>query len=282
MKYTLPAGFNLVRAQELASLVNAAYDQFTQGPAWALPADYTLVKSLSAREIWKGFGLLANLIPQVIPPVPFGFVATKGTDVYVIIRGTRTPLEWFDDFTAFPVDFVPNGQPWGKVTRGFNLLYNDLRPQVAAALSQIVTEGGSLNSVFLSGHSLGAALAHLAAAGLYAQFHAHPVSYTFSGPRAGEHQFAQTFLDANLPTWRIFNTEDIVPTVPPAAIQMATPNMGMNGLTPVTQNLASLIHLSAVGYQHVGYPVGVTFHREIVADNHNLDYLIAELALPTQ
>lgn len=71
-----------------------------------------------------------------------------------------------------------------------------------------------------------------------------------------------------------------MPTVPPAAIQMATPNMGMNDLTPVTQNLASLIHLSAVGYQHVGYPIGVTFHSEIVSDNHSLDNLIEELALP--
>jgi triacylglycerol lipase len=280
MKYTLPEGFNLARAQELATLVNAAYNQFNQGPAWVIPADYKLVATLSAREIWKELGPLANLIPpQMIPMVPFGFVATKGTDVYVIFRGTRTPLEWFDDFTAFPVNFAPNGQPWGKITRGFSLLYNDLRPQLADVLSQIVTEGGSLNSVFLSGHSLGAALAHIAAADIFAQFNAHPVSYTFSGPRAGEHQFAQTFLDADLPTWRVFNTEDIVPTVPPAAIQMATPNMGMNGLTPVTQNLASLIHLSAVGYQHVGYPIGVTFHREIVADNHNLDYLIAELAV---
>jgi hypothetical protein len=119
MKYTLPPRFNLARAQELATLVNAV-----QGAAWVIPEGYTLAKSLSAKETWKGFGHVANLIPEVSHALPFGFVATKGTDLYVIIRGTRTPLEWFDDFTAFLVNFAPNGQPWGKIARGFSLLYN--------------------------------------------------------------------------------------------------------------------------------------------------------------
>lgn len=280
MKYTLPAGFDLARAQELAKLVNAAYDQQTQGGGWHIPAGYTLVKSLSAKEAWKTSGPLSNFFTQAVPPTPFGFVASKGKDLYVIIRGTKTPLEWFDDFTAFPVAFAPNGKAWGKTTRGFSMLYADLGGQIIDGVSQFVAGGGALDSVFISGHSLGAALAHLAAAGINAQFNAHPVTYTFSGPRAGEHQFADTYLAANLPTWRIFNTEDVVPTVPPAAIQVSTPNAGMHGLTPITQNLANFIQLPVVGYQHVGYPVGVTFHRELVADNHSMDLLIQEVALP--
>src|SRR4249919_550946 len=72
----LPEGFNLARAQELATLVNAAYNQFNQGPSWVIPAGYKLVATLSAREVWKELGPLANLIPpQMIPMVPFGFVA---------------------------------------------------------------------------------------------------------------------------------------------------------------------------------------------------------------
>ena len=276
-KYTLPATFSTARAEELAALVNAAYNQLDQGPGWNPPQGYNVVAPLSAKEPWKGLGPLANFLGPIVSPVPFGFVATKGTDIYVVIRGTKTPLEWFDDFTSLPVAFTPNGQNWGRITKGFSLLYRDLGPQIEAALQQINAGGGSLGSIFITGHSLGAALAHIAAAGITAKFAVKPVSYTFSGPRAGDHGFAAATDTATLVTWRIFNTEDIVPTVPPAAVQMATPNMGMHGLTPVTHALTAMVSLGIAGYQHIGYPVGVTFHEEVVADNHDMNRLLQEL-----
>jgi triacylglycerol lipase len=278
MKYTFPAGFSLSRAQELAALVNAAYNQLDQGAAWQPPANYKILAALSAKEIWKGIGPLAHIAAPFLPSVPFGFVAAKDTDLYVVIRGTKTPLEWLDDFTATPVAFNPNGQSWGKITRGFDAIYEYIGPEIIKALGDYKNGGGSLNSVFVTGHSLGAALAHIAAGGICAQFGNQPVSYTFSGPRAGEAQFAAAFAKAQLTTWRLFNTEDIVPTVPPAAIQMASPNMGMHGFTPMTQALSSFVQLSAVGYQHVGYPLAVTFHSDLVADNHNMDRLVQEAA----
>jgi hypothetical protein len=59
--------------------------------------------------------------------VPFGFVATKGSDAYVVVRGTQTPLEWFDDATVLPVPFAPN---WGNTTQGFKVIYNQLSPTI--------------------------------------------------------------------------------------------------------------------------------------------------------
>jgi len=38
--------------------------------------------------------------------------------------------------------------------------------------------------------------------------------------------------------------------------------------------------LSPLGYQHIGYPVAATFHRDTVADNHSLDELCIEIAKP--
>src|SRR5262245_6926679 len=187
------------------------------------------------------------MLEHLIKPVPFGFVATKGNDVYVVIRGTKTPLEWFDDFTAQPVSFQPSGKPWGNTMRGFKLLYDDLGPQISQALGTLQAGGGALHSIFVTAHSVGAALAHLSAAETMAQFGAKPVSYTFCGPRAGDPQFVAAFETANLLTWRIFNTEDIVPTVPPAAVQLATPSMGMHGMTAMTQSLIKFVQLSPVG-----------------------------------
>jgi triacylglycerol lipase len=278
MKYTYPAAFDRNRAQELVALIDQAYAQLNQGAAWQPPAGYTIVAPLSSKEYWKIPGPMTGLLQNLLQPVPFGFVAHKNTtgEVYVVIRGTITPLEWFDDFTAQPVAFQPAGASWGKTTLGFNTIYGDLGPQIAQALTGLQA-AGPLPPIFVTGHSLGAALAHLAAAGIAAQFAVEPTSYTFCGPRAGDPGFAAAFVTAGLTTWRMYNTEDIVPTVPPAAVQITTQNMGMQGFSLISQALIKFVQLSPIGYEHIGYPIAATFHADTVADNHNQDSLFAEI-----
>ena len=227
--------FDLDRALQLAALVNCAYNQYTQPNAWKLPDGFVLLPpALTAKEHWK-LGPLSNVLAEhlqaSLSPVPFGFMGTIGTDVFVVIRGTKTPLEWFDDFSAEPSPFTPNNVSWGTTGVGYMRIFDDLGPQIIQTLTTYQEGGGSLESVYVTGHSLGAALAHLAAANIAAVFGVKPISYTFSGPRAGDSKFAAAVEAAGLQTWRMFNTDDIVPTVPPAAVQFATPNMGMSALT---------------------------------------------------
>jgi len=281
MKYTYPPAFDRVRAKELLALVDQAYAQLNQGAAWRPPAGYTILTPLTTKEYWKIPGPVTNILQHLLPSVPFGFVAQKAVtgEVYVVIRGTITPLEWFDDFTAQPVPFQPNGKSWGKTTQGFNTIYGDLGPQIANAIGGLqVAPPAPLPPIFVTGHSLGAALAHLAAAGIAAQFGAQPTSYTLSGPRTGDSAFAAAFVNAGLTTWRMFNTEDIVPTVPPAAVEITTPNMGMQGISLVSQSLIKFVQLSPLGYQHIGYPIAATFHSDSVEGNHNQDSLVAEIS----
>ena len=284
MKYTFPPGFDLARAMQLAGLVNCAYDQFVTPTAWTSPKNFVaLPPALTVREYWRlgpASVAIAEHLPIAIPPVFFGFIGTIGNDIFVVIRGTKTPLEWFDDFAAEPTPFTPSGQSWGKTGHGYARLFNDLSPQILQLLGSYKAGGGSLNSIYVTGHSLGAALAHLTAAAIAAEFGVKPVTYTFSGPRAGDSSFAAATRAAGLETWRIFNTEDIVPTVPPAAVQCATPSMGMHVMTPMTQALSSFVKLSTIGYQHVGHPIAVSFHYDVVADNHSLDYLCGEIQKP--
>ena len=102
MKYTFPPGFDLSRALQLRDLVNCAYNQFLQPNAWKLPDGFVpLPPALTSKEQWKLGPLsevLAEHLPASIPTVPFGFIGTISSDVFVVIRGTKTPLEWFDDF----------------------------------------------------------------------------------------------------------------------------------------------------------------------------------------
>jgi triacylglycerol lipase len=275
VKYTYPNGFDRVRAQELGTLVDAAYQQLQQGQAWQPPAGYKILATLSAKELWKTRGLAPELVAHLLKAVPFGFVAQKGADLYVVIRGTVTPLEWLDDFSIHPVPFAPSGKPWGNTTHGFKALYDNLGPQISQALHAVQAQGGTLQSILVTGHSLGAALAHLAAAGLNAEFGVRPVSYTFCGPRAGDPPFADAFVAANLQTWRVFNTEDIVPTVPPAAVKLL--DATVQSLSPLGLLLDRFLQLFPAGYQHVGYPIAATFHQTTVAGNHNLDRLCAEI-----
>ena len=93
----------------------------------------------------------------------------------------------------------------GRIHQGFKEALDSLWPRLSAWLDSEVRG----RALWLAGHSLGGALATLAAhrlgrsvAGLY----------TFGCPRLGNQAFAAQF---DCPAWRLVNNNDIVPRVPP-------------------------------------------------------------------
>jgi triacylglycerol lipase len=263
---TYPPDFDKNRAAELGKLVDAAYTQYNQrasgSNAWE-PDGYQVHAILQAKEVEF--------------PVPFGFVATKGTDAYVVIRGTLTPLEWFDDATVVPVPFALN---WGHTTQGFKVVYSQLSATIIQAINQLKSAGAFVD-LYVTGHSLGAALAHLAAADIFAQSQTSAISYTLAGPRTGDPVFAAAFVQAGLKTWRIFNTEDIVPTLPLSTPDLIPANLGLDE-TPGEMLLKLFLHHSAVNrggwlYEHLEVPIAVTFQKGSIADNHNCTNLYTAL-----
>ena len=137
-----PPNFDKSRAVELGTLIDAAYTQYSQratlGNAWQ-PAGYQIQATFQARENGSF--------------VPFGFVATKDKDAYVVIRGTLTPLEWLDDATILPVPFAQN---WGNTTQGFKDIYTQLSPTIIQAIDALKSTKGFAD-FYVTGHSLGAA-----------------------------------------------------------------------------------------------------------------------------
>jgi Lipase (class 3) len=277
-QYTYPPAFDVNRAKELGDRINDAYaqfDAFQSGGTWTAPEGYAIKGQFFAHEPGRG-GLLEGVqhllkdplnelknIAGLVHPgqVPFGYVAVKGSDVFVVIRGTRTSLEWMDDFTSEPVPF---SQGWGRTTQGFKTIYIDIIKTIIEALQPLVADGTPRN-YYVTGHSLGAALAHLVSAAMNIQLKIKATTYTMSGPRAGDTTFVQAHDDAGLITWRIFNTEDIVPTVPPAAVNVGAMNLG-----PLAWLLKALV---GKGFEHTGYPIAVTFHYDSLSDNHSLTNL---------
>jgi hypothetical protein len=235
--------------------------------------------------------------------VPFGFVAynQEANAVYVVFRGTMTPAEWITNF-----QFKPGCEPFlnkkdlGEVHRGFHKIYTrkdigdnvvdpkDDRPSIQDCLEKAIT-GCTANAigqwpsqgiikcpkdaqVYVTGHSLGGALATLATLHIKEinYFNSSPILYSFANPRAGGQQFAERF--NGLECFRVANSEDIVPTVPLASVDLKAnqTNDTTSKSLEETKKLTSLFSplLPDLDYHHIGEPIYFTNHKGAIADNH--------------
>jgi triacylglycerol lipase len=254
----LPRQFVLADAIDCGQLIDQAYLQYQlalQPAPWAIENGYTCHGAFSGLETGKS--------------LPFGFVASKDGTFYIVIRGTQTPLEWYDDASIRPMPFRDG---WGNTTKGFLEIHEQIFPTICDI---IANQGPNLKNLFVTGHSLGAALAKLTAADLI--FNgigpSKPTLYTFSGPRVGDATFASKFKEQGLAAWRIFNTEDIVPTLPFSTLE-ANPESILGLLeSKVELLLKLLLKETTFLFQHVDEPIAVTYQRNTIPDNHKLTYL---------
>jgi len=239
----LPEGFDIAAARECADLVLQAYDQFENPAVWKIPPAYQNLGNLFAAN--EAFGFVARNL------------ATN--DVFVTFRGTQTTMDWLANLTLPPVHYL-----WGAAERGFSTLYAACAGSIATALKR--SDVPPPRTVYVSGHSLGGALAVLAAADIVNSLLAEkPKMYTFAGPRAVDPGFADKFNQRIANAWRVVNTEDIVTTVP-----LATVVVGDNSLK--SGALAAILHSSEeVNYEHVGIPVSFTKHCGSIIANHNME-----------
>jgi hypothetical protein len=144
-----------------------------------------------------------------------GFVAQNAHSILVAFRGTDPDkrIDWFIDLDALRqhADF-----PEAKVHRGFeDALAAVWGPEGREVLPRRLAARGN-RTVWITGHSLGGALAELAAAKA-AIVSGIPVQgvYTFGQPRVGDEAFARRMQDAvGSRIFRFINNHDIVPRVP--------------------------------------------------------------------
>lgn len=105
------------------------------------------------------------------------------------------------------VKLVDSGQG-GNVHQGFMDALNEVwEDQLLPCLNKLLSEEGKNRVLWMTGHSLGAALATLAAD----RFGHVQGVYTFGSPRVGDQSFAD---DYYVNTYRFVNNNDIVPRLP--------------------------------------------------------------------
>lgn len=145
-----------------------------------------------------------------------GYVCRSEKALLIAFRGTELTQikDWFTDLIAIAVT-APSGV--GKIHKGFAAGLAAVWPQIEQALEEHYD--GQV-PIWITGHSLGGALATLAANQL--RFNARmPVQglYTFGQPRVGDREFIK-FLRLAMPgrIVRFINNKDIVPQVPAPGI----------------------------------------------------------------
>ena len=124
-----------------------------------------------------------------------------------------------DMLTDAKVRFAPwTGCSGGRVHRGFAASLEELLPRIVLQVDALLNESPG-RKLWLSGHSLGGALATLAADRLNGVRGLH----TFGSPQVGDSEFATRF---NTPGWRFRNHADVVPWLPGTALGYAHVNGG--------------------------------------------------------
>lgn len=149
-----------------------------------------------------------------------GFVGLDSRDKRIIVsfRGSRGILDWLEDFDIVPVQVPGCGPGACEVSSGFyTVAYMSVRSQIISAVKGATTLGG--RSLHVTGHSLGAALAEIAAWDLAASGMPVTSSVTFGTPRSGNAAWAAAWAAA-APSiaFRITHAHDPVPHLPPREI----------------------------------------------------------------
>ena len=84
------------------------------------------------------------------------------TDIIVAFEGTHNPKELINELTHFVlVDYTPHSLPGAQVDTFFIQAYNDGREKIINAVTELYKTAGQ--RVLVTGHSLGGAIAALAA-----------------------------------------------------------------------------------------------------------------------
>jgi triacylglycerol lipase len=140
-----------------------------------------------------------------------GYAMVDAKRIVIAFRGTEPIL--VDWLTNLDFDLAP-GPFGGEVHRGFTQALDAVWTQVDRTISRF--RQNTPKSIWFTGHSLGAALATLAAARRRDADQRVDGLYTFGQPRTGDCQFARNFnADFKTQTFRFVNNNDVVTRIPP-------------------------------------------------------------------
>jgi len=155
-------------------------------------------------------------------------------------RGSEpNKVDWF--YTDADAVFVKLPDGAGKIHRGFYESFDSVQKKVEAALGELPAD----LPLYVTGHSLGGALANVAGMELEKARHLAAV-YTFGSPRVGDEVWASRM---KVPLYRTVNGRDVVPLLPFSNILgNVLQRLGLGWLVRLMRKRIP----GFIGYQHVG------------------------------
>lgn len=193
--------FNAAFAHDVLLPLNTTAYQLSWNQELKFPAGWQQTGILSADQSTIDRETASGLAKIVISEnCDWGVIARNGDVSVIAIRGTDTPHQWVDDFTA--ISQPVHHESWW-IHRGFE----DVWKSIVASLQKAWDIASSANAkVYITGHSLGAAVALIMGA-----HHPEASTWTFAGPAVFSPINA---LPPSSNVLRIVNPNDLVPRVP--------------------------------------------------------------------
>lgn len=133
----------------------------------------------------------------------------------------------------------------GKVHKGFNEAFSELHSDIQSYMDDIQEH----KPLFITGHSLGGALATIASKRLN---HKHGIAgcYTFGSPRVADEEWMSGI---KTPIYRLVNSADPVTMLPPGADTINALSWIVKFFPYVGKGLSSYLLSNFSGYYHGGY-----------------------------
>lgn len=227
----------------LAAVCGQTYEQFTNTDgSFVVPYNYSvrgIIEAKSVINVWERFG----------------FILESPQTIIVAFRGTSSTTNWISDMLASQRKFKYIKENC-LTHRGFTDIYSSARKQILSTLNQLSSE----KTLFITGHSLGAALATLCAVDVAANTaFVSPNLYTYGSPRVGDPAFKKAFTKYVQSSYRITNTFDVVTLAPPSIYKL-----------PKSEK--------TYYYNHVPTLFSLTFQKGSISANHIIGSYFAELS----
>ena len=230
-------------AMFLAAACSQTYAQFENADGrFVVPQGYRVAEAFEA----KSFGGTWER---------FGFILESDDRLVLAFRGTRSTTDWISDAIASQEKYKCVKDA-GSTHRGISDIYYSARPAILPALKKLAPSGKWL---FIPGHSLGGALATLSAMDVKNAGFSHPVVYTYGAPRVGDPAFAHAYRERVKMSYRVYNTFDAVPLLPPQTYK------------PPRKE-------TTYRYMHVKEGIPLQFNNGSVSANHVIGSYYRELA----
>uniref|UniRef100_A0A6C0CH07 Fungal lipase-type domain-containing protein n=1 Tax=viral metagenome TaxID=1070528 RepID=A0A6C0CH07_9ZZZZ len=208
-------------------VTNGVYEHEVATALW----DIGTAVSLSNCTDMVGIPSPFHQVHKIVSPIDgqmYAYIFSNANMACIGFSGTYSKSQWYADLNIKQVtptvllNSLSNHATWSgdpiKVHEGYYKIYSSIQDEIHKWWQE--NRGGKTN-LFITGHSLGGAVSTLCAFDFAAMFRRLGdttviTHYSMSSPRVGNLAFSRTFDRLSPFSIRVYNTEDIVPSLPPA------------------------------------------------------------------